>query len=136
VREIEDDRFDFERLIPEAEIYQLPLKRLLGTAAKNAAKKSECSDDYYFVLGLPGNEYAMLNARIGADPVLRFLPPGAGSVLPEPRSEVSIDPRYLFGLLSGVYHWNNAEVGSQYFTRRHPNRYHPAAQSFLNYLVV
>jgi len=54
--------------------------------------------------------------------------------LPEPRSELDIDPRYLFGLLAGIYHWNNAEVGSQYRTRRTPNTFNRKAQSYLTFL--
>ena len=61
---------------------------------------------------------------------------GKDAILPEPRSEIEIDPRYLFGLLTNVYHWNNAEVGSQYNTRRFPNVLNHAAQSFLNYLTI
>jgi hypothetical protein len=53
-----------------------------------------------------------------------------------PRSEVRIDPRYLFGLLTHVYHWNNAQVGSQYQTRRFPNKMDQAAENFLNFLAV
>jgi len=56
--------------------------------------------------------------------------------LPEPRSEIEIDIRYLFGLLTNVYHWNNAEVGSQFNTRRVPNVFNRQAQSFLNYLAL
>lgn len=58
------------------------------------------------------------------------------ALLPAPRSEIIIDPRYLFGLLTNVYHWNNAEVGSQYYTRRSPNVFNRKAQSFLNYLSI
>ena len=55
----------------------------------------------------------------------------------EPRCEIFIDPRYLFGLLTRLYHWNNAEVGSQYRARRVPealeagNAYRRDAFSFL-----
>ena len=59
-----------------------------------------------------------------------------GADLPSPRSEILIDPRYLFGLLTHIYHWNNAEVGSQYVTRRVPNIFNRTAQGFLNYLAI
>ncbi len=51
----------------------------------------------------------------------------------QPRSEIDIDYRYLFGLITGVYHWNNAEVGSLYRVTRVPDRYDPDAQNFLNF---
>jgi hypothetical protein len=55
--------------------------------------------------------------------------------LPVPRSEIFMDRRYLFGLLTNVYHWNYAEVGSEYETRRKPNVLNGKAQAFLNYLT-
>ncbi|HZR57353.1 MAG TPA: MBL fold metallo-hydrolase [Terriglobales bacterium] len=132
-QEISAHKFDYERLIAEKEIHQLPLKRLLASAAKKANEKSECREDYFFIIKLPDSKLAIINANRDAKPIIKFSTP---EVAWEPRSEISIDPRYLFGLLTGVYHWNNAEVGSQYQTRRFPNRYNAHAQSFLNYLVV
>lgn len=53
------------------------------------------------------------------------VPPGSsivkmdGSpVVPDIEWEITIDLAYLLGLLSGVWQWNNAEVGSQFFSRR------------------
>jgi hypothetical protein len=48
-----------------------------------------------------------------------------------PRLEITIDRRYLFGLLSRLYHWNNAEVGSQYRSLRVPDIYRPEVYGFL-----
>ena len=134
--EISGYKFDYERLISESEIYQLPLRRLLIAAAKKATEKSECTEDYYFVINLPGDNLAIINAKPKADRLIEFSKPSKLHQLPEPRSEITIDPRYLFGLLTGVYHWNNAEVGSQYETRRYPNILNRKAQAFLNYLVI
>jgi hypothetical protein len=53
-----------------------------------------------------------------------------------PRSEIEIDSRYLFGLLTGVFHWNNAEVGSQYRTTRVPDVFQRHVQGFLNFFHV
>jgi hypothetical protein len=50
IQEISHHSFDYERLIPESEIHQLPLKRLLVAAAKRASEKSECEQDYYFII--------------------------------------------------------------------------------------
>lgn len=132
--EIVDYRFDYERLIPESEIHQLPLKRLLATAVKKARERSECTTDYYFVIHLPKDELAIINSKQNADPVIQFSK--AGTPMQEPRSEIFIDPRYLFGLLTNIYHWNNAEVGSQYQTRRYPNVLNRSAQAFLSFLAV
>ena len=52
-------------------------------------------------------------------------------------SEIKIDYRYLYGLLTTIYHWNNAEVGSHFFTKRVPlDNFNPKAQSFLNFLAI
>jgi hypothetical protein len=53
-----------------------------------------------------------------------------------PRLEISIDDRYLFGLLTRLYHWNNAEVGSLYRSRRVPETYRPEIYQFLNMFQV
>jgi UDP-MurNAc hydroxylase len=134
VREIEGREMSYERLLNSNEISQLPLKRLLVSAARNAIKKSECEDDYFFCVSIPGEEVAVLNANRNTEKNISFLK--KKSELPTPRSEIYIDPRYLFGLLTHVYHWNNAEVGSQYETRRFPNMLNRRAQAFLNYLAI
>lgn len=133
-REIENIPMAYERLMPLEEVSQLPFKRLLRAAAKNANLRSECETDYYFLIELPGGEFVYINANKSAEEYL-FYTKNKNSV-PIPRSEIAIDPRYLFGLLTHIYHWNNAEVGSQVSVRRFPNEFNRGAQSFLNFLVV
>jgi UDP-MurNAc hydroxylase len=133
INEIKDMKMDYERLMPESEIHQLPLKRLLNLATRNAVAKSECSHDYFFCIKIGNEEYAVINANKQIKPTVTY---AAQDVLPIPRSEIYIDPRYLFGLLTHIYHWNNAEIGSQYNTRRYPNALDRKAQLFLNYLAV
>ncbi len=53
-----------------------------------------------------------------------------------PRSEYYVDYRHFFGCLTGIYHWNNAEVASFCNVRRVPNIHSPKAQSFLNFLSI
>lgn len=125
---------DYERLFNIAEVHQLPIKRLLVAAVRKAAPLSECDSDYYFVIGLPGDEVAIINANRAARQPITF--GNKTAALPEPRSEIHVDPRYLFGLLSNIYHWNNAEIGSLYHTRRFPNVHHRKAQSYLSFLRV
>jgi UDP-MurNAc hydroxylase len=132
--EISTYKMDYERLIAESEVHQLPIKRLLLSAVRNALSKSECSEDYYFCIQLLDKQHAIINANKNATNNICFT--DNESTLPTPRSEIIIDPRYLFGLLTNVYHWNNAEVGSQYYTRRIPNILNRKAQAFLNYLAV
>jgi hypothetical protein len=124
----------YEKLFNAHEIGQLPLGRLLESAAKRALAKSECDEDYFFIFRIPEKQLISINANKSAGNY--FMKLDEGVVLPTPRSEIEIDPRYLFGLLTGVYHWNNAEVGSQYETRRFPNKLNRKAQNFLNYLSI
>ena len=134
INELKSKKMDYERLIAEEEVAQLPLKRLLTSAAHNAVGKSECNVDYYFCIRIPGNQIAVINAnKNGKEPI--FFQEDSVT-FPIPHSEIIIDSRYLFGLLTQVYHWNNAEVGSQFYSRRTPNVYNQKAQLFLNYLTV
>lgn len=133
IDEIKEIKMNYERLIAVDEIWQLPLKRLLISAAKNAVIKSECETDYFFCIRLLNDEIAVINAnRLNGGVVFM----NSSKDLPEPRTEIFIDMRYLFGLLTHVYHWNNAEVGSQFHSRRYPNVFNRKTQSFLNFLAV
>lgn len=134
INQIKLFKMDYERLISISEINQLPIKRLLYSAVRNALAKSECNEDYFFCIQLPKNQYAIINANKNSTKPCIFIE--SCDELPIPRSELFIDPRYLFGLLTNIYHWNNAEVGSQYNTRRFPNILNRNAQTFLNYLTV
>ena len=100
----------------------------------NALAKSEVEEDYYFVIRLNNNESAVINAKKGNERFFKIQDQNAE--LPLPRSEIDIDPRYLFGLLTHIYHWNNAEVGSQFFVKRTPNKFDRGVQSFLNFLTI
>lgn len=127
-------KMDYERLIAADEIDQLPIKRLLSMATKNALEKSEVEDDYYFCIKLPKGEVGVINANKKLKASIKYI--NSEDQLPEPRSEITIDMRYLFGLITNIYHWNNAEVGSQFFTRRIPNIFNRKAQTFLNFLSI
>lgn len=134
IHEIKDCKLDYEKLFNYDEVHQLPLKRLLTIAARNARLKSDCEVDYYFCIEVGGGACAVINANKNAAEKIYFRT--LNCALPEPRSLIKIDPRYLFGLLTHVYHWNNAEVGSLYYTRRMPNVLNREAQRFLNFLSV
>ena len=113
------------RLLPPALI---PFRMLLPKCAENALRKSECAEDYWFCIGL-ADGYFLCNANKGKREYRFEKTCDAIS----PRSQISIDPRYLYGLITGVFHWNNAEVGSQFFTRRVPDAYNRDAQNFLSF---
>ncbi len=132
--EISQYPMSYERLFSESEINQLPIKRLLSIATEKAIQKSELNTDYYFCIEIFQNEYAVINANRNAKEKIRFT--NNYRKIKGPKSIIKIDERYLFGLLTHIYHWNNAEVGSQFIVRRLPNKNNPQAQNFLNFLTI
>ena len=120
--------------IPEWMISNKILVSLLSSALIRASRKSECNQDYFFCFKLPEGNSAVFNARKNSGMSLVVTADELDAYLP--RSEVTIDHRYLFGLLTGVFHWNNAESGSHLQVRRIPNTYSRDAQNFLNFLTV
>jgi UDP-MurNAc hydroxylase len=132
--EVSKFKMDYERLINLDEIKQLPIKRLLSMAYYKAKLKSECESDYYFAIKVSDIEIAILNANKNTEDRVLFQSLDAN--IPKPYSIIEIDIRYLFGLLTYVYHWNNAEVGSQFNIIREPNEFNRNAQGFLNFLSI
>lgn len=132
--QIKDKKMSYEKLMPKEEVKQLPLKRLLRLAALKAHSKAQLDSDYFFIIHLPENEVAIINANKETKSLISYS--SHTTNLPTPRSEIYLDPRYLFGLLTHVYHWNNAEVGSQYEVRRFPNEFNRTAQSFMDYMSI
>ena len=133
LNEIANRKMDYEfdsRLKPDFEqIYDA-----LAISETNARRKSECTDDYFFVFIFNDELNLAINAnQKGAGGVWKVR---NASEVGEPRSEIYIDRRYLLGLLTKQFHWNNAEVGSQYGTRRIPNKFDRGVQRYLNFLAV
>lgn len=120
--------------IPEWMISNKVLVNLFSSALLRATRKSECNQDFYFCFKLPEGNSAVINAR--KDSGMQAVITSDDLEAYTPRSEVTVDYRYLFGLLTGVFHWNNAESGSHLQVRRVPNTYSRDAQNFLNFLTV
>lgn len=117
-------------MLPEA-VPLLPIRRLAEKAYANALRYSTCRRDHYFCLAIH-DQWLVLNAN-RERPSLELLTDVKSL---SPRSEVHADLRYLFGLMTGVFHWNNAEVGSHLRVRRHPDVFDRDAQGFLNFFTV
>jgi UDP-MurNAc hydroxylase len=128
IKKITDQKMDYEKYfaIP---VDRLPLLRLLPKAYKNALKKSAVDEDHYFAIRLAEGSYFVMNANPSSEMSTMVNDPTKF----EPRSEIEIEPAYLFGLISGIFHWNNAEVGSQYFTHRIPDIHNRKVQAYLNF---
>ena len=97
------------------------------------AKSEYDGEEYYITIRFANKEICCgLHNEISSGVVTD---PDRGESLGN-ESIIEIDYRYLFGLLTGVYHWNNAEVGSQYMTTRVPDEYNRSVQRFLNFFTV
>ena len=111
--------------------------RLLKKASSNALRKSELKEQYYFIFSITENDEVIKRFLCScSDAEITEL-----NLLEEVRfdyySEIIIDYRYLFGLLTTVYHWNNAEVGSLYFSKRKPvDNFNNQAYRFLNFFSI
>ncbi len=116
-----------ERFFGGLDSSAIPLRRLLPTAYRHAVARSCCDHDHYVCIDL-GEDWFVANVRRGSDE-FRFAREVDGLV---PRSKLDVEPRYLFGLLTSVFHWNNAEIGSLYRTRRFPDVHHREVQGFFN----
>jgi UDP-MurNAc hydroxylase len=133
ILEISKNKFDYELLFSETHQNMLPVKRLLYKAYVNALKKSEVDYDYYMVIKID-NHYAILNLNNNLKPNINYF--DNVEDLPSPRSVIYLDKRYLFGLLTNVFHWNNAEIGSHIRCRRFPDIFDRRVQRFLNFLTL
>ena len=134
LEEIRNATMSYERLFAIGEVTQLPIKQLLISATINAKKNSEIHEDHYFCFNLNEREWALINANKESSTSISFV--SSRLELPVPRSEIDIDSRYLFGLLTKIYHWNNAEIGSQFNTRTFPDKNNRVEKKFLYYLTV
>lgn len=139
INDIAENKLDYEIEI-EIPFNKINFLRLIKKSALSALKKSEIDFDYHFII-TPTYENKIMgrflvdcdNGGVKQVP-LDFNPE---DIKLEVYSEILIDYRYLFGLLTTVYHWNNAEVGSHFMTYRHPvENYNVKVQSFLNFFTA
>jgi len=119
----------YEIFFENLNILDIPFEEMLTVAYKNAIQKFTYQEDYWFCLKLHEGWF-MMNCNTN-NPACRIEKDSPQVV---PRSEIYIDLRYLYGLLDGTYHWANAEVGSQFMTRRYPDVYIEEVQNYLNFL--
>jgi len=138
LQEIKNEKMLYEKEI-KLEINSIPFTRLLSKAYDKAISKSEYDHDYYFIFSIMDNNQ-IINKRfilncnqnnknfseLNSENLSKF----------SPSSEIIIDSRYFFGLLTGIYHWNNALIGSQYKCRRVPDVYKRESYDFLNFLSI
>jgi len=109
----------------------MPFEKLLPTAYNRALSKSSCETDLNLCIRLY-DKWCVLNTNKD-NKEFKFLE-NVEEIYP--RWELNVSPRHLFGLLTGVFHWDNASVGSHYQTRRFPDKYDENVQQFLYFLHI
>ena len=111
--------------------------RLLKKASSNALRKSELQEKYYFIFSIKENDITMKRFLCNCSDAEVSELNLRDEIKFEFYSEIIIDYRYLFGLLNSIYHWNNAEVGSLYLTKRNPiDNFNTQAYRFLNFFSI
>lgn len=131
---IKNYKYPYEKAISEEFIKKINFSKLTEIAYIRAHRNSECDIDYFYSLKLPEGKHAIMNANHNADPF--FLVNDSSSELPIIRTDLEIHFNYLFGLLLGVYNWDNARIGSHVQSRRRGTTYNKSAERFLNFLHV
>ena len=134
IAQIRDKSPDYEMFISQKHIEKVPLVPLMRTAYDRALKKSQCEFDYYFDIQISNEKSILINTN-KHNP--RFeVHQRHDQHNNKPCSQIEMDTKYLFGLLVGLYHWNNAEIGSHFEVRREPNVYNRKAQAFLHFFSL
>ena len=136
INSIKKNKLDYEKDI-NIEYNKIDFIRLFFQAYKKAQLKSELNNNYYFLFKILDNNKIkgklLINANRHKKEIRKI---NSKEKLGYPVSEITIDYRYLFGLLTGIYHWNNAEVGSLYLVKRKPDILNRGAQHYLNFLSI
>lgn len=121
----------YDTYFGDVPLQAIPFRRLLPKAYENASRRSGSPEDSYICVQL-GKEWLVANVRKGSDQCL-FTSDVSGF---QPRWEIEIDHRYLYGLVTGLFHWNNASVGSHFRSSRTPDIFDRNADAFLNFFHV
>ena len=109
---------------------------LLRKSYLQAIKNSECFIDYFYNFKLyDGKKFLRFSSSFNLNkkkkPEILF-----NTNKKKPNTTIKIDYRLLFGLLTGLYHWDNASIGSLYESRRNPQRYIEQVMNFLIYFKL
>lgn len=114
--------------IQPLEASRLPVLPLLKAAYERAAERIPVVEQGWLCLWVNGEADAYVLDLAQLSPIERR----ADLSELEPRVEIAIDSRYLFGLLTRLYHWNNAEIGSHYRCRRVPDHHDRRIYGYLH----
>ena len=110
----------------------LPLKRLCETIYQKAILKHS-TEESWWICFKPKNSsnFLAFNTKENSGVIEKENVDDL-----KPRWEIHLDDRLLFLVLSGYYHWANAEGGSHLYSKRIPNRYVEEIQTFLYFFII
>ncbi len=106
--------------------------RLLKSALIKASSKSEYQGEYSFLFSIKENENIKKRYLCNINNLVIEEVSLNEELNIKKYSEIIIDYRYLFGLLTTIYHWDNAAIGSHYDTRKYPKDFY--SRELINYL--
>jgi hypothetical protein len=137
IQEINQVKYDYQNeiMLPFSKINFL---RLIKSAAMKASIKSEISEEYFYIFKLVDDNQNIkkrfvVNVKDGSSNEIKI----DQGIDYEKYSEITIDYRYFYGLLSTIYHWDNARIGSHFFTNRVPlDSHHPSFDRYLNFFSI
>lgn len=120
------------------------LKRQFWQAARRAHQKSECRKDYTFSFWVLNENIDHVHAAETPEAFSSLVGSCNCNVEKDPfdisrstiHSDIYIGKKELFGALSGIFHWNNLEVGSAFLVRRKPDIFAREMQQFLNFFCT
>lgn len=109
--------YDYEKEIQLMPGHNPQLIPLIKTALEQTKKRFSVKGEFWFCLR-PNkfNKYICFDISAEDNSVVVCDKPDF-----QPRIEFFIDDRYLFGLLTRLYHWNNGGAGAQYRSKRVPD---------------
>ena len=124
---------DYEKYFSSVpkEILISAIAKLLPKAYRNAHSRSRVNIDWWICLRLE-KEWFICNTN-KSQSSCSFEQQVTGRTN---RLEIHADIRLLFGLITQLFHWNNAEVGSLYPARRIPDKFDRNVQAFMYFFHV
>ena len=135
LQQIKNFKYKYEKEI-KIPYESINFKKLFGKSYLKALNFSEVNSDYFYCFRLfnddkPVGFSAFFNTNKKKKPEILF-----NKSLKKPGAIIDIDYRLIFGLLTGLYHWDNASVGSLYKSKRKPYKFNEGASNFLNFMSI
>jgi UDP-MurNAc hydroxylase len=127
--------YAYEREIKPDPERELPILPLLNVALARARAKTPIADPCWVIIHATGTERSYV-FDVSSDAPASVREQSEDFAELHPRFEIFIDNRYLFGILSRMYHWNNAQIGSHFKVRRVPDVFRREIFDFFDFLQV